>query len=102
MCFKPKNLKVTDCKHLRPVIRIGVSFNGPLGNTTGDGKDATPSCGAVPGAMFPRRVHTASAGDGEAGQQPGRSAGEYPWPPSHPQAIPAGGHSAGSGLPAFT
>ena len=49
--------------------------------------------------MFPRRVHTASAGDGEAGQQPGRFAGEYPRPPSHPQTIPAGGCSAGAGLP---
>ena len=38
---------------------------------TGNGGDATPSCGAVPGTVFPGRVHTASVGDGEAGQQPG-------------------------------
>ena len=49
-----------------------------LGTTAGDGGDAAPSCGAVPGAMFPRRIHNASAGDGETGQQPRRSAGEYP------------------------
>ena len=73
-------------------------FSGELGTTAGDGGDAAPSCGAVPGAMFPRRIHNASAGDGEAGQQPGRSAGEYPRPPSHPQAIPAGGRSAGAAL----
>ena len=36
----------------------------------GDGRDAAPTHRAVPWAVFPGRVSTASAGDGATGQQP--------------------------------
>ena len=38
---------------------------------SGNGRDAAPTHCAVPWAVFPRRVSTASAGDGTTGQQPG-------------------------------
>ena len=40
-----------------------------LDATTGDGRVAAPTHRAVPGAVFPRRVGTSSAGDGTTGQQ---------------------------------
>ena len=38
--------------------------------TAANGRDVTPTHCAVPGSVFPRRVSTASTGDGATGQQP--------------------------------
>ena len=42
-----------------------------LDATAGNGRVAAPTHRTVPGAVFPRRVSTASAGDGAIGQQSG-------------------------------
>ena len=42
-----------------------------FGATAGNGRDAASAHCAVPGALFPGRISTASAGDGATGQQSG-------------------------------
>ena len=51
------------------VVHVKKRFNHCA--TTGDGKDAASTHRAVSGAVFHRRVSTASAGDGATRQQPG-------------------------------
>ena len=68
--------------------------------TPGNGRDAAPTHCAVPGAVFPGRVSTASTGDGATGQQPGRSVGNFSWSSPCPQAIAADRCGTGSPLPA--
>ena len=70
--------------------------------TPGNGRDAAPTHCAVPGAVFPGRVSTASASDGATGQQPGRPVGGCPWAPPCPQAITASRCGTGTALPAHS